>query len=140
MEHILQPPYHTIPYHSGAYPSTHSISPHFLLPSPSSHCLFNQVHSLSSSSSSFCLSSIFCSGSRVGRMQTDSSSLYGVAFFPVSTIHHRSNLSNKSFTSQISTAGEDQQPGKMLRPRNLLHIHQILRYKVEKPLVQFKAL
>ena len=36
----------------GAYPSTHSISPHFLLPSPSSHCLFNQLHSLSSSSSS----------------------------------------------------------------------------------------
>ena len=62
-------------------------------------------------------------------------------FPPSASIHHhRQNFSNKSFTSQISKTSQDQQPGKMLCPRNLLHIHKILRHKVEKHLVQYKTL
>ena len=137
MEHILQPPYHTI-------------VEHILQPTPSPLTSSSPLPPLTASSIRFTrfpppplrfASRPYSARAHVLVGCKPTPPLFmELPFFPVSTIHHRSNLSNKSFTSHISTAGEDQQPGKMLRLRNFLNIHQILRHKVEKPLVQFKAL
>ena len=94
----------------GADPSTHSISPHFLLLLTSLPLQSGSFTSLLLLHDPLCVaSSIFPFSSHVGCNPTLLLFMELPQLFP---LQQRPNLSNKSFNLQISTTGKDQQPGR----------------------------